>query len=288
MDPSELEERLEEMTDLPAIPEVLARLLEALTEPHVCVEGLAKILVTDQALCLIVIRTANSVALGGREPAASLRDALTRLGLDALNKLVLAQQSSVLFSRTSEGFGLKPLDAWQGALAGAIAADCLARHAGTCPPSSAFTAGLLRDCGKMVMDALVGSESLSKVLEGDEDKSVPEREREAFGFDHAEIGATLARIWQLPEPLTVAIRHHHSPPPGEEDPLTDIVHCGDMISAQLGYGVGIDGLSYTFHRESHARVGLDLETMYEVLAKVRSELEVYKAHLGALSENEAA
>jgi len=166
--------------------------MAALGDPDVDGEEIARIVATDQALSLTVMKTANSALHGGGEEAGSLGEALTRLGLDSIRRLVLAQQSAVLFSRAPDGFGQQPVDAWQGALAGAIAAENFTRRTGSCDPSVAFTAGLLRDCGKLAMDELVGAANISRVLEDDQDKPVPELERETFGFDHAEVGAALA------------------------------------------------------------------------------------------------
>jgi HD-like signal output (HDOD) protein len=34
-------------------------------------------------------------------------------------------------------------------------------------------------------------------------------EREAFGYDHSQVGAMLAETWNLPEPLIASIADHH-------------------------------------------------------------------------------
>lgn len=288
MDSSSLEERLEQLADLPATPIALARLMSALGDPDVEVEEIAKIVATDQALSLAVMKYANSAEQAGALRVASLKDALTRLGMQNLRRLVLAQQSALLFERASEGFALQPRSALQGALAGGIGADILARRVGDCDPSAAFTAGILRDCGKLAMDLLVGSEELANALDSGAGESIPEREREAFGFDHAEAGAALAKLWGLPEELCLAIRFHHEPAGAPGNRLVQLVHCGDMAAAQLGYGVGLDGLTYTFDEEVCAEVGLDLQTMCELLIEVRTELQVFESYLGSSSENQAA
>jgi len=42
-------------------------------------------------------------------------------------------------------------------------------------------------------------------------KILPESEREAFGFDHTEIGKMIAEDWDLPIELGTAMGNHHSP-----------------------------------------------------------------------------
>jgi HD-like signal output (HDOD) protein len=45
--------------------------------------------------------------------------------------------------------------------------------------------------------------------EVEESSLLQEMERDAFGYDHAEVGAMMAETWNLPETLITAIADHH-------------------------------------------------------------------------------
>lgn len=268
-----LRERLEEVENLPALPTALGKLLGILNDEGVSSQEVESTIIIDRAIGLAVMRAANSARFGGTTEVGSLKDAITRLGSRNLLHVALAQQSAVFFKDAGVGYGLREAEAWEGALAGAIAAETLAKMNSLCQPGSAFTAALLRDCGKIAMDRLVGVEELrGAFLSLDPMGSAPDRERKEFGFDHAEVGATLAAMWGLPEPLAEAIRHHHAPDPKGASRLTDMVYCADLAAAQLGYGVGLDGLHYRIDQSACVRIGLDQVAMTELLAEVTSRM----------------
>jgi len=277
-----LKERLEQIQDLPALPAALGRLLEILNDEQASSQDVEAAIIIDRAIGMAVLRAANSARFGGSTEVGSLKDAVTRLGSRNLLHVALAQQSAVFFKDSGRGYGLKEAEAWEGALAGAIAGEALAKRCGLCEPGTAFTAALLRDCGKIAMDLLIGIDNLRGTIESlDSTQSLPDVEQDAFGFDHAEVGATLVEMWGLPAPLAEAIRHHHLPRPGEENVLIDVVYCADLVAAQLGYGVGLDGLHYTIDHDSFERVGLDQLAMTELMADVESRMEQFNANQSA-------
>ena len=71
-------------------------------------------------------------------------------------------------------------------------------------------------------------------------------EQEAFGMDHAEIGAALAEQWKLPPLLVAPIRYHESPDAAGEDvlPLVRTVALGNRVAeiflSDEGSGIALD------------------------------------------------
>ena len=60
-------------------------------------------------------------------------------------------------------------------------------------------------------DRLAGVEQIEEVVARGYNQNLgfAEAERASFGFDHAELGAEVARQWQLGSALEIVIRHHH-------------------------------------------------------------------------------
>ena len=90
--------------------------------------------------------------------------------------------------------------------ASTIANRCMMRNTEIC-----FMGGLLHDIGKLVLDTNMPAEyKQAEALVKNEKRSLIEAERKIFETDHAEVGAWMAKRWQLPSELTQSIGFHHS------------------------------------------------------------------------------
>lgn len=111
----------------------------------------------------------------------------------------------------------------------------------------AFTAGTFYDIGQLVLDLCIPERySALLVRHAPTDLLLLEVERSDLGFDHAEIGAEVVRLWNFPQEIEQVVRYWHRPEQQEAfDPLVCLVH----IAAALESGVSgedlIAGLSKT-------------------------------------------
>lgn len=276
-----IDQILKSLDRLPAIPVAVTQLITRLCAPEddPAKEGLAQIVGRDSALTADVLRAANSAALGFKMPANTINEAVSRVGENQLLKMALAHASHSTLGGAVEEYGLDEGEAWLGALAGAFAAEEVAKLTRAADPNIAFTAGLLRDIGKLAMGMVVPPYELIGLLSTDSEDDVITREQKAFGFDHAQVGAALGRSWGLPEDLMHSIRFHHAPPEDEDwaAPIHDVVHCGDHLALLLGYGVGLDGLNYTLHAKAADKLELTRPMLEEVLFSVRLRMEEFVA-----------
>jgi HD-like signal output (HDOD) protein len=230
---------LKSLDRLPAISVAVTQLISNLcgAEGDPTKESTTDIVMRDSALSASVLKAANSAAAGFQMPAASVKEALKRVGESALLKIALAHASQEALGGEVLEYGLEEGDAWHGALAGALAAEEISKYTHKGDPNVAFTAGLLRDIGKLAMGLVVPPDQVISVL-SDGDSDVTTRERFEWGFDHAQVGAALGRSWGLPDELLNGIRFHHNPPMGDmAEDLYDIIHCADNLAMTLGYGV---------------------------------------------------
>nr|MBC8451470.1 HDOD domain-containing protein [Planctomycetota bacterium] len=268
---------LKSLDRLPALPLAVTQLIGNLCggadDPNA--EPTERIVMSDSALSTAVLRLANSAAYGFQVPANSIAESLQRIGENQLLKIALSHASQETLGGPLEEYGLDAGDSWLGALAGALAAEEIAKTTRLADPNVAFTAGLLRDIGKLAMGMVVTPIEVQELMcvgAGD----VMQREQQAFGFDHAQVGAALGRSWGLPVEVLHSIRFHHAAPTGDlADPLFDIVHCGDGLAMMLGYGVGYDGLAYNLGPDSQRLLGLDQERLESLLVKVRLRLREF-------------
>ena len=274
-----IDQILNQLDRLPAIPVAVTQLIANLcaSDDEPSEESTASIVMRDSALTASVLKAANSAAAGFNMPAASVQEALQRVGENHLLKIALAHASQQALGGEIIEYGLDEGEAWLGALAGALAAEEISKYTRRGDPNVAFTAGLLRDIGKLAMGLVVDPTELTQLLT-DCNQDITGREREEWGFDHAQVGAALGRSWGLPTELLNGIRYHHNPPLDDmAEDLYDIIHCADNLALILGYGVGHDGLKYSIQLESRENLGLNRAAFEDVLISVRMRMNEFLA-----------
>lgn len=186
---------------LPALPEVVHRLMDTFRREDVTLGELAELIAQDSGLAARVLRLANSARYATRNRVATLSDAAARIGLDGLRGLALTVCLANVFPRPA---GFDRLRFWSQNLATAGHARTLAGLVGE-DPGLAEVAGLLLRSGQLLMLlAEPGQVSLLESMAGAPD-SIFELERQQFGCTHAEVSAELAARWRMPLPLVDAL-----------------------------------------------------------------------------------
>jgi putative nucleotidyltransferase with HDIG domain len=262
---------------LPALPAALAQAIPLLLDPDSNWASIEAVIRRDEALTLAVLRLANSAMYGGSARQYDLRQALARLGRVAVRRCLLEQQVSRIVGDEVAAFDLQRGALWRSALAGAIAAEQLAQEHKFPEPALAFVCALLRDIGKLAINVKYGADYLKLIsAHATEGRSFTEAEDAALGFNHAQVGAELARRWHLPERVAQAIECHHQPPPEGpgHDVLFDIVHAADLVCRWAGCGVGIDGMNYPLAEHVRLSLSLDRPTAEREIAFVWEQVQL--------------
>ena len=198
---------------LPSAPHVVSRLV-SLTDADADTRDLLATIDRDPALTARILRTANSPFYAQNRSVTSVTRAVVVLGLPMVRNLTLGL--TVWDATTSHISPHQARRLWDHSLAVAQAARHFAVATRSCLGPDAFTAGLLHDVGKLVLArqfpedyrSLLGQTTMTRLL--------PELERAAVGYDHAEVGALLFERWRLPRIVVDAVARHHdaSPSPG--------------------------------------------------------------------------
>ncbi|MEK6703342.1 MAG: HDOD domain-containing protein, partial [Planctomycetota bacterium] len=229
-------ERVLSCPTLPTLPGVAMQVLELTRDPNVTIVKLAKLVQSDPSLSAKILRTVNSSFFGLSQPCSKIDRALSLLGLNTIKSLVLGF-TLVEGTRGVDGeSGLDLTAHWRRAVYSASAARHIALESKRCDPDEAFTGAMLQDIGMMA--AIVAMPDRYGPLltsHGAEHDSLPAVERERFGFDHAEVGAALAKNWHLPELYVAAIAYHHHPAdaPAEVRPLAEVVWLGMLVAEAM-------------------------------------------------------
>lgn len=199
--------------DFRSIAPVVAWVLQVVSDPKSDAGDLAEVISQDQALTARVLRVVNSAFYSLPEPVPTVQRATVLLGFNNVKSLAVGMTMASQMNVERSGGILNHIDFWQHAVACAAAAQLLANNkVGGVPPEEAFTAGLLHDMGKVVINHDFALR-LSKCADWAARQRAPLYVAEAheFGVTHAEVGRRLAQRWNFPARLTEAIGGHHAP-----------------------------------------------------------------------------
>jgi putative nucleotidyltransferase with HDIG domain len=225
---------------LPPAFELIPRLLVLLDDPDVNSDRLAEVIHVDAGLTTDVLRVANTAVYSGGARTESLPQAIIRLGLREIYRLVTSIITSPNILNL-DGFGFQRMDLWQHSIACAIGAQILARNVPSQDPEVAYTTGLLHDIGKVVMAQVAKADYLA-LLDSCKDNNMPHyrAEQDAYQTDHAQIGSMLLKRWRFPEEIVGAIKHHHDLHHAPENALhlASLVYAANIISYRLNLGSG--------------------------------------------------
>ena len=216
---------------LPTFPAIAMKAMKMLRDDSVSLHEVAGVLMTDPGLSSTMLSMVNSASSALSHPVTSISHAATLLGRSQIETMLVAVAASRALPTTLEHLDMCAF--WRTSTRRAAIAGRLADELHAASQANSYTAGLLQDMAiPILMQAkkrAYGQLFDSWLQEGG---SLIERERDAFGWDHAEVGAWLCQDWNFPAHLTAAIAGHHGPgSAGEEaEPavrLASLIRGGD-------------------------------------------------------------
>jgi putative nucleotidyltransferase with HDIG domain len=250
-DMSSINSIIKKIERLTPIPQVASKVMSIAEDPKSSMSDLSKIIVYDTAVTANLLKVVNSAYFGLPEKVDSVHQAIVYLGMSQVVDLVLLSASGKNLQTAQEGYDLKAGELWKYSVSSALIAREIAEKKGVKDTHLIFTAALLKDIGKVILNQYV-KDSFDKInaLVTKQNFTFREAEKEVIGIDHAELGGMVAENWKFSPKMVEIIRHHHRP---QETSMSEfesaIVYMADTICMMMGIGVGSDGLAYRFHRE---------------------------------------
>ncbi len=222
---------LRQLKDLPPMPQIVFKARNLLADPEAELRDLSSLLESDQAIATKVLKLANSAYYGLSGKVSSIRHASSMLGFKALGQLISMVGTSAVLGKTLLGYNLDSAGAWRHSLITASASRIIALRRNSQLENDAFSAGLIHDVGKLVLDRHVHKRKadFERLTEGGRN-SMLAAEQNILGLDHAEIGYEVCQYWNIPETISKAIQFHHQPSKSEDDELAYIVFMANSIA----------------------------------------------------------
>ncbi|MCK5419004.1 MAG: HDOD domain-containing protein [Desulfobacterales bacterium] len=263
-DPNEINRSIK---DLQPIPQVALKILRIINEELYEIQSVTEEIRKDQVISARTLQLCNSVMFASRKKIESLDHALVMLGQHLLLKFVISASLNNFFDQTGMGYSLCKGGIYHHAVGTAVIAEKLADLTGKAEPSLAYTAGLLHDIGKVVLDQFINSGFPLFYRElNEEGKNFSEVEKQVLGTDHTEVGADLAQNWSFPESLVETIRYHHKPENAVKHyELVHIVYLADLLMSRFHTGLELERLDTKTLAARLETIGLSISEFPELV-----------------------
>ena len=197
---------------IPSLPKVYGELVAELESECPSVKRAGEFISQDLGMSASILKMVNSAYFGLSKRITSPEFAVSLLGLDIVQGLVLTAHLFTAFSNAETKL-LNLETIVEHCLVVGFLAKEIARHE-SLPPATAdsiYIAGILHDVGRLVF-ASHSPKLYRNVIDiaTRENRQIYQVEQELFGATHAEIGAYLLGQWGLPELVVELIAYHHS------------------------------------------------------------------------------
>jgi HD-like signal output (HDOD) protein len=230
--------------DLPVLPKTYFALRKKLQDPEVAMTEVVSVVEQDVAISAKIFQLVNSAFFGLPFEVSSIKTAVSFLGVQMLQNLVLAAEVFSMIRDTAPlpGFSFEELQA-HSQLAAKIA---IRLPAAPHTRDIAVMAALVHDVGKLVL-ATRSPRHFARAVDEAAQEQVPlfAAELRLMGVTHAEVGAYLLGIWGLPSPVVEAVAQHHTPNlalPHDVLDAVGIVHISNILAHEAiqrpGHGAG--------------------------------------------------
>ena len=262
---------------LPTSPHIFGRLGRLLNDPNSSLDDIVKLVAVDSGLTGRVIRLSNSVFFRGEQSVRSLDEAINRLGFREMHRLVGVAMSEQIFQGGLPAYNLSAEDMWENSVVVALAMERLARTAGL-DEAEAYTVGLLRSVGKLVLGTLIQVEHAGVSCPESEALDLPKWERAWAGVTSNEAAAMILDEWKMPEQISLAVRDHYRPTETSGS-LCASLHVACHLAHQLEKGMVVETRQWEINDQILALAGLNQSHFEACLIETQEGLAELKTRL---------
>lgn len=229
--------------ELPSPKGVALAILEMCRRDDTTAADIARIAQTDPALAGRLIRQANSAAIAGSRPVASVTEAILRLGMGTVRNLAMGFSLVDQYQNgPCEGFDYQRF--WSQSLLMALAMQQFCTMTGAGSAEELFACGLLARIGCLALATVYPTEYARLLQNPDRERTLAEREQEHLETDHNELTAALLAEWGIPSALIEPIYHHEAPDKSAFSPGSrpyQLVHLFYLAKCVADLGIAPDG-----------------------------------------------
>jgi len=276
---------IDKVRDLPTLPDMINKVLALVGDENTSAKELGTLVSHDQSIASKLLKVANSAYYGFMREIATAQHAIVILGFKEVKSLVLGIAVFDTLKQAESDTSLAKEEFWMHSMGSALAGQLICKRVEGADPETTFTASLLHDVGKLVLDVFFTYE-YAKVLEKVRlnGAGMVEAEEEVMGFSHADVGGWLAERWKLPPVLTSPISFHHQVEKAGKDYLqmTSIVHLADILCKRAQIGNSGDNKIPAYQRAAQKHLTLQENDLDALIEELKQEEDKVKSFLSAI------
>ena len=272
--PIDLRQAVKRLDSLPAMPIIAQKLLALKLDTDQDEQQMLLLIAQDPLISARIIGLANSPLVAASRKISTVKDASLLLGLKRVQSVATGL---AIMSKMNQSIGRLNFHAlWEHnmGIAFAMLAIVRAMPAKMRPNDDlTFLAGMLHDVGYSVLAHLdvERSDELQTRMVTESERLSLTVEREIVEVTHDELGAELARHWNLPEEIVAAIRFHHEAEKSDPaQPLARIINLAEKLLPSFGFHELIDT---TLTPEDWQALSIDPERAEEISEQVAEQAE---------------
>jgi len=258
LDSPQLRAMLAGLTNLPSLPTLYLQLQAELLSPKSSAKSVAEIIARDVAMTAEILKMTNSAYFSTAGNVSSPLHAVKLLGMDIVQALVLKIGVFRQFAGKPDVAPLlETLTLRSFAIADLAERIAVVEGGDVVQSKSARVAAMLSDIGIVVLLDGKPDEYRRLLAKVGRDGSLSVLEREAFGADHALIGAYLLGVWGFSDSIVEALiycAHPHACPRRDNLALTAL-HAATVLGPRmplLPEGLAVDDdLDIVYLTEAH-------------------------------------
>jgi len=253
---------------LKPIPQTALKLFRMFQSGQHNISDVTNELTKDQVLSGMTLKLCNSALFAGMIKIETLKDAILLLGEDMLIKSIITAAVHNYYNQTgTSGYSLCKGGLFFHAVGVAATAEKIAEKTGKSSSKVAYTAGLLHDIGKVILDQYVAdSFPLFFRKMNQKNGSLLSAEKKVFGITHGEAGAVLAKKWHFSDGLSDVIQWHHTPEKTQKDKdLVYTVYLADLLMEKFSAGFELEKMQTQSLEPVLKHLGLSMTDLPELV-----------------------
>ena len=259
---------------LPASPQIFTRLSLLLDDVNADLDKIVNLISIDTGLTSRVLRLSNSVFFRGSSAVQSLDEAINRVGFREVHKMVGVAMTEQLFKDGLPAYRMSARQVWENSVATALAMETIARESGH-DEQTAYTVGILRQIGKLVLGRIIEKEQPGAVCPDDLD--ILSWERARLNITSHEAAAFILESWKLPRAVCQGMRFHHEPEAHPGDGPTGVqLHLAGWVAGALDVSTKSEASLWELTADRLDLAGVSEEFMQTCADQTRTELEALK------------
>ena len=223
---------------LPAMPAIAARCIELTRAPGSRIVDIVALVERDPIVTASVLKLSNSAALGARSPAASISQAVTRVGLEKLRTVLMQLSVRQIYQSRDRRIGEAFSALWRHSLAVALVARDLSLALGEIDSEAAYQVGLLHDVGKPVVAVMLLEAEKTMTGKVKIDWMDSDQWMSIVQELHRPVGRALTRKWGLPDEVLDAIDRCDDYDSAARASIGNVARFANALCKQRGFYTG--------------------------------------------------